>query len=795
MRPTPAEQFFLWIVKIGLWIIPFLPLYVSSSMLFPFITGKNFAFRIIVEIIFALWVGLAAFRSEYRPRLTPLFKVVTVFIAIVFLADLFGPNPYRSFFSNYERMEGFMMVFHLYLYFVMLISVFRMKDWIVFFHVTLVASLLASGIGYLQRYCFDAAHIERCKNIADAFSNDWMFRSIPIISRQGGFRVDSTIGNPTYFAAYLLFHLWLLSLLMYRYWKKRGLVALYAGILLFESAVFYFTASRGPILALVIILVPFLASIVWFWPRIRDEIRVPPRTQNVPAAGGGGLGPYAGWSRGRKFALACLLASILIPAFLWGIRTADFVRNNQILSRLTNYSLRETTVQSRFLIWKMSARAAFERPILGWGQENYYLVFQKYFDPGLFAQEPWFDRSHNIIFDWLIHAGFPGIVSYLGVIAVACWVIVRGIRRGSFPVWYGIVLVSLFLTYLFQNLFVFDNLNTYLLFFAFLAFTEFFTHVSAAAPAANARPREERSRAGRGIAAGIVMLFVVVGVLYPLHIKPIKESRALIRALNLPSKEGVTLAQVESAFREALAYGSFGDTEVREQLSNMARGVISSQSIPADARNAFLAFTVDELKKETARPAKDVKHLLFLGTLLAQTASTDPTHASEAERTLQEAIRLSPAKQIIYFQLAQFYLSAGRGDDAIRVLKTAWELDKNYHEAGANLLMLAVISGKKDIADEVKHKLIITALNSEVLDRLGRVYRQVGDFSSAFPVYERLFAMRPENVEYRFVYAALLANQGRFEEARTVVEAVKTIDPSRAAEVDQFLNTLKQFEK
>src|SRR3989338_5046525 len=139
----------------------------------------------IIEIIFALWSVLAAFRAEYRPRLTPLFKIVTIFIVVVFLADLFGPSPYRSFFSNYIRMVGFMMIFHLYLYFVMLVSVFRARDWIIFFHATLLASLVVSYVGLLQKFGYR-------------------------VSIQGGFRVDSTIGNPTYLAAYLLFHVWLL---------------------------------------------------------------------------------------------------------------------------------------------------------------------------------------------------------------------------------------------------------------------------------------------------------------------------------------------------------------------------------------------------------------------------------------------------------------------------------------------------------------------------------------------------------------------------------------------------------
>ena len=770
MQKSGFEQFSLWIIKIGLWLIPFLPLYVSSSMLFPFITGKNFAFRIIIEIIFALWAGLAAFRAEYRPRLTPLFKIVTIFIVIVFFADLFGPNPYRSFFSNYERMEGFMMIFHLYLYFVMLVSVFRARDWIIFFHATLLASLVVSYVGLLQKFGYR-------------------------VSLQGGFRVDSTIGNPTYLAAYLLFHVWLLLILMYRFWKKWWLVALYGAALLFELAILYFTASRGPVLALVIILIPFLASIVWFWPRIIEERGWTASGIAPKADAATGFGPYRGWSVGRKVAGVILTLTIAVPLFFWQIRGTEFVQSNQALKRLVNYSLTETTVKSRFHIWGMSARASLERPLLGWGQENYYLVFQKYFDSALFAQEPWFDRSHNIIFDWLIHAGFPGIASYLGMILVACWVVVRGIRKGSFPVWYGIVLASLFLTYLLQNLFVFDNLNTYLLFFAFLAFTEFFAHASASAssPATNARRVETRSDLGRGIAVGTTMLLVVAGLLYPLHIKPILESKALIRALSLPQQEGATLSQVESAFREALAYRSFGDTEVREQLSNMARGVINSSSIPAEAKNAFLAFTVDELKKETAEPAKDVKHLLFLGTILTAWAASDPGRAQEAEAALLEAIRLSPTKQIIYFPLAQLYLSTGRTDAALKTLRDAWNLDRSYHEAGANLLMIALLTGNAEVAAEAKDGVSLVHLNADILDRLGKLYRQMNDFNSALPVYQQLVVLRPESADDRAVYAALLGSGGHIDEARFQAEEALRIDPSLKSQVEQFLEVLKQI--
>src|SRR3989344_5120455 len=53
------EKALRYIVLTGVFALPFLVLYVSTSLFFPFITGKNFAFRIIIEIILGAWVALA----------------------------------------------------------------------------------------------------------------------------------------------------------------------------------------------------------------------------------------------------------------------------------------------------------------------------------------------------------------------------------------------------------------------------------------------------------------------------------------------------------------------------------------------------------------------------------------------------------------------------------------------------------------------------------------------------------------------------------------------------------------
>src|SRR5690606_13004335 len=88
-----------WVVYGGIFAVPFVVLIVSSSMFFPFITGKNFAFRIIVEIALAAWALLALYDAHYRPRFSWIALAGAALLVIMFFADLFGEHPMKSFWS------------------------------------------------------------------------------------------------------------------------------------------------------------------------------------------------------------------------------------------------------------------------------------------------------------------------------------------------------------------------------------------------------------------------------------------------------------------------------------------------------------------------------------------------------------------------------------------------------------------------------------------------------------------------------------------------------------------------
>src|SRR3989338_103880 len=137
-----------WIVFGGVFLLPFVPLLVTGNLFFSYITGKGFAFRIIVEIVFATWALLALSEPRYRPRFSWVAASLAAFVAVIFFADLFGETPAKSFWSNFERMEGWMTLMHLLLYFIVAGSVLTTeKLWSRFFNTSLAAASLVSQIG------------------------------------------------------------------------------------------------------------------------------------------------------------------------------------------------------------------------------------------------------------------------------------------------------------------------------------------------------------------------------------------------------------------------------------------------------------------------------------------------------------------------------------------------------------------------------------------------------------------------------------------------------------------------
>lgn len=607
------------LIVLGLFLFPFIPLFVASSLFFPYITGKAFAFRIIVEIIVAAWLLLAALDREQLPRRSPILWAVLGLVAISSLAAIFGANPYRSFWSNFERMEGLITYLHLLGYFLVLISVLKSeKLWGWFLNLSLAVSVIVGSLAL----------------------NQWLAKA-----GAGGFRADATFGNPIYLAVYALVHFFLALFVLVRS-SGRWPRIIYGALALFEIGVIYLTATRSAMLGLVggVLLATILVAL------FEREHR--------------GL---------RRWAIGFSLAVLLVVGGFWLAKDSAVIQNNPVLSRLANISLRDNTTRHRLIVWGMGWQGVKERPLLGWGAENFNLVFNRYYDPALYGAESWFDRSHNILIDWLAHAGLLGLLAYLGLFAAA----LRALwRQRSWSLLEKSILVGLFTAYFIHNLFVFDNLISYLLFFALLAYL----HVSSTDQTVEKRKFTPSSV---WLWLSLPLAGALIFSIYFFNWRVIVSGQELVQAISfypeqLPSAGMLDeyVKQKEELFKKVFAADTMAGGEASEQLLNLTLRLIQNKEVSQERKQEFVTLTNEQMLAQIKRAPADARAQLFYGTFLVNLG-----YVQEGVKHLEIAQSLSPNKQQILFELTSAYWRLGDKKKARELAQKTYDLNPEVAEA------------------------------------------------------------------------------------------------------------------
>ena len=526
-----------------------------------------------------------------------------------------------------------------------LVSIFKQgKTWRALAHVFLGVNAVIAGFSLLQ-----------------------LFGYLPI--NQGGVRVDATFGNATYLAVYEIFHLFLILFCLVRFWQSRywskgiWLRILFFGYILLgllDLVILYKTATRGGILGLGLGLIISAVLILWREKKVLVVRR-------------------AAW-------ITLGLAAVVIVGF-FAVKDSSWVARSETLSRLASISVNDRTTQSRFLVWDMSWQGFKERPLLGWGPENYILVFSKYYNPAMYNQELWFDRSHNVVFDWLINAGALGLLAYLSLFGVSLYLLWW--KKNSLITTERALITGLLAAYFFHNLFVFDNLVSYLFFFALLGYIHFRSTESSSNTLITA--------SSSGFQLPFAPLIVVVAVIFiPVFywgsVKPMLANQTLIEALsqqNYPDKALVS-------FKQVFASRTFASTEASEHLINTALGVVQNQSVSGDIRTGIISLARDQILETIKREPGNARYPYFAGSFFLRLGLLD-----EAEKSLVEARRLSPRKQVILFELGNFYLVQKKYDQALVVFREAYELAPNFGEARKIYALGAIYDDKLPLATEL----------------------------------------------------------------------------------------------
>lgn len=413
---------------------------VTRSTLFPFIVGKYVFLRSVVGIALILFLLGLLFQTErgiyYLSRVKALFKK-PIFLSVFFftvaflLAGFFGIDPLNSFWSNFERGEGGLQILTFFVYFTLLVTLFEKKEeWHRLLGFGIVGGVLMALYGLFAGLNFPSF-------VGVRFSEE-------------GARFQGSIGNPAYVAVYSLFVIFYCLYFLVQKgnkkfsWREGGLLALIA---LFLS-VFFLAGTRGAFLGLGTAVLAILAYIGFSYKRFRVKT------------------------------IGLIIVFVALVGTLIAFQNAPLVKKIPG-SRVFAISLSAETFQHRMIMWKVAWDGFQERPILGWGPENFIQVFDRHFNTKYFEPEKgfgsWFDRAHSVIFDYLVATGIIGLLAYLSLFVSFYIAFFKRKKSEHEHTFYAIAERALFFAlpaaYLVQGLVLFDVSVTYLSLFTVLAFS------------------------------------------------------------------------------------------------------------------------------------------------------------------------------------------------------------------------------------------------------------------------------------------------------------------------------------
>ena len=604
-------------VLAGVALVLLTPFAVMPEVFYPYAVGKAVWSRAAIGVTFALWALLALADPAARPPRSPLLFILGIGTAVTVLAAASGADFQRSLWSSYERMQGVVDLLHWFAFFLVLVSVLRTeRAWR-----RVLALHLAAGTALVL------VVIARSLEIEVPFYGGHPEREPR--------RLGGPLGNPVVLGAWLSVNA-VLALGFAAAAALRGdgrpagaavipwaafawglAVVLHLwGLLLAGSAAAFAGFLAGAVCA--------LAGLAMLAPR-RE-------------------GPRRGW-RGRRAvrlgaaALACAAAA----GFALGLADrggplAEWVHHPAV-QLLDKFDPDHPTVQGRLAAWRASLAGFTERPVLGWGPENFDMVFGRY-ATGYGAVMQAHDRPHSTFLETAVTAGAAGLAAWLALWAAtarAAWRAARGLRgpTGMLALFAGAALAA----HLVQGLASFDTAASrlqHMLLLAFLAFAALPRDRPAAATLPGARLLRRPAARGALLAAALAAAGTGLATTAAIH--------GTARDLQTGISERSFLAN----FRRVVeGFGPLAGEPRRLLFLNSApHWEELHRTRPREAAD-FAAMVADEAAAAISAEPLNWRVHRALARLYDRVAAFDPSFAPQAGAYLAGAKALAPNRPIL----------------------------------------------------------------------------------------------------------------------------------------------------
>lgn len=743
MPTTPAVQDFeKWAVRIfaGLVVLSLLtPFWVFAPLLFPYITSKAFYFRILVELALPLYVFLLVVRPSLRPRMKNWLNVaVVVFVGINIITAFTGVYVFRSLWGNFERMGGVFYLLHLTL---------------LFFYVQMLGQ---AGNIYLKRFLQSFIAVAVLVTLNGL--SGWVGGPTVIQDPSLPARVSSTFGNPIFFASYLIVPMFL-SVYFALQEQGRNMKITYwlAALLMFVGM--YSSATRGAMIGLVI--GAFVAAVTY-------AVLTPNR-------------------KTKQYGLGIVALFIVVAGVLFAV--GDKLPQGSTLRRLVQ--LRDSNTQARLVQWKIAWEGFKDRPLLGVGPENYYVVSDKHYDPEMYKYDPsWFDKPHNFLLEVLTTTGIFGFVAYLAMFVLALWALWRSYREELLSLGEMCVLIAALIMYQVQNLFVFDTVSASVAFFAFMGFVSYLWR--------EARSEEESAGGTRfslATAKGALVLssIAAVYVLYTLNIQPLQASKRTNLGYAYTDYNPKIAANY---FKEALAIPfNLDPRETANKYSDFAAKLVSGAvpNVDADFAGEQLDLATENQTKIAEKVGNDPLLYMRLAIDEMYQALLKKQSIETARGSVEKAIALVPNRVEILQLKIQFDGYKEDWNDAAVIAKRMVEINPSSPKLRWQLAMAYYLSDNIEAAVVAGDEAVRQGFQFTRVQEFAwyiQYYDKKQDYVKVADLLEKAIALETQDLDLYMHLARTYAKLGQSERAMLLANQVAQSDPNRAKEVEDFIKTL-----
>ncbi|KKQ40683.1 MAG: Tetratricopeptide repeat domain protein [Candidatus Magasanikbacteria bacterium GW2011_GWA2_37_8] len=648
------------IVKGLIYVTFLMPLVVlPSSYIFPFIVPKILFFRTLVEIMLGAYILLLVINwQEYKPKFTWLNIALFAFLLSFGISTFVGTDAYHSFWDNHERMLGLFTILHYGIYYYICSGIFKgWADWRTVLKIFLLAGTTVMFIGILQT------------------------QNPGLLLNQGSARVASTLGNAIYVGGYGLFLAFVAYLLAI---KEKNPVWRWIEIIAGAMAVMglFFSGTRGSMLGLGAgIGVAIIGYIIF----LREQ------------------------KKARLFLGGLLITVVIIGGLLYAFRQSDFVQSSVILGRTFNTSLTDVMESPRWIAWVIAVEGWKERPVFGWGPNNYFYAFNAHYNPRSLDfgyGETWFDNAHNIIVNTLCVQGAFGLITYLSIFILGILSLIIARRKSQLDLHIVVVGSAFLVAHLVQNITVFENPTSYLYFMFWLAMVNSLSLHTDNTVNSNLTIQQfnnKNVKPDKKISIGLISVvsILVILLIFIFNIQPSRANKMTLDTIRTLSQS--PLLSIDK-MKASLNFASPHIDDIRADIGRTAAQILGSnyQKLGADRSKEILDVAYNNLQKNLDLHPLDIRNQLTLAQMaqLAYQITNNAQYFFDADKFLSDALAKSPRRQQIVYSLAMLKLQLGQKDLAVKMLEGAISDNPKIGESYWRLAYIYKVMGDINKAKE-----------------------------------------------------------------------------------------------